>query len=171
MGVLASITVNKGSSGLRSFESSVPAVRQLLLSPALVPCFVLQLTTIALALEMRGQDIGPAHGNSSNSGEHEHGHSHGAASSSSSSSSKKKKGSKDSTSAQQQQQQQQSGSVLPPGAVDAEKCPCCVDKLLGNWQLAVERLPYLTPCHLKLFELLEVEPLAVLWAAAIIRHR
>lgn len=156
MGVFASIVCNKGSAGLRSFESSVPAVRQLLLSPALVPCCVLQLTTIGLALEKRGEDIAPAHGSSS-SGDHEHGHTHGSSSSSS-----KKKGSKDSKSAQQQ---------LPPGAVDTAKCPCCVEKLLGNWQLAVERLPSLTPCHHKLFELLGVEPLAVLWTAAIIRHR
>jgi hypothetical protein len=61
--------------------------------------------------------------------------------------------------------------MSPPGAVEGSKCPCCVDKLLSHWQLAVQKLPTLTTMHLKLCELLDVEPLAVLWTAAIVRHR
>jgi hypothetical protein len=60
--------------------------------------------------------------------------------------------------------------MAPPGVIPSGRCPCCLETLLEEWQLACEWHSSLTPCHHKLFELLGVDASAVLWAAAVNRY-
>ena len=183
MGIVASMVNNVGSDGLASQHAEqLPQIQRLLQAPQLVPCFALQLTITALAVDMNARDtedtVNHQHNSSGSTSHQQHQSSSGSGSSSEGSSSmgagSHRQGNRSTRDAlpgeQQQQQQQQGAPVHPPGVVDSIKCLCCFVKLDQDWQLACEWHSSLTPCHHKLFELLGVDARAVLWAAAVNRR-
>ena len=169
--------------------ADIAQMGRLLLSPQLVPCFVLQLTITALVMDIVGAGMpdtraaaadrwGGSGGSSGRGGsDHQHHHSSTSRGGSTSSSStrsansaarRRRQGSSSSdggATAAEQRQLPPEFFAAPPGTIPRGKCPCCIEKLSHDWQLACERYSSLTTCHHKLFQLLVVDGRAVLWAA------